>query len=180
MLPFYTISVKISTNFLFLLFIYPALNTPVISNNTGLMNSVDSNQEEEDRAGSGAASCVSTPGSLSSVGTVDRLRFHHRCGTMVKLSAGQRTGERRRPLDEFNNGVVMTQRPLLPDELFEIRIDSLVDKWSGSIEVGITTHNPQALDFPSTMTNLRSGTVCSHFICGDFNIYVLIIIDFLC
>jgi len=134
------------------------------------MNSVDSNQEEEDRAGSGAASCVSTPGSLSSVGTVDRLRFHHRCGTMVKLSAGQRTGERRRPLDEFNNGVVMTQRPLLPDELFEIRIDSLVDKWSGSIEVGITTHNPQALDFPSTMTNLRSGTVCSHFICGGCNI----------
>jgi neuralized-like protein 4 len=53
----------------------------------------------------------------------------------------------------------MTQRPLLPDELFEIRIDSLVDKWSGSIEVGITTHNPAALDFPSTMTNLRSGTV---------------------
>ena len=67
---------------------------------------------------------------------VDRLRFHHRCGSMVKLSASQRTSERRRPLDEFNNGVVMTQRPLLPDELFEIRIESLVDKWSGSIEVG--------------------------------------------
>ena len=116
---------------------------------------MDSNQEEE------SCSTASTP----SVALQDRLRFHHRCGTMVKLSAGQRTGERRRPLDEFNNGVVMTQRPLLPDELFEIRIDSLVDKWSGSIEVGITTHNPAALDFPSTMTNLRSGTVltASHF-----------------
>lgn len=54
---------------------------------------------------------------------------------MVKLSAGQRTSERRRPLDEFNNGVVMTARPLRPDELFELRIDGLVDKWSGSIEV---------------------------------------------
>lgn len=53
----------------------------------------------------------------------------------------------------------MTQRALLPDELFEIRIDCLVDKWSGSIEMGITTHNPAALDFPSTMTNLRSGTI---------------------
>lgn len=59
----------------------------------------------------------------------------------------------------------MTQRPLLPDELFEIRIDSLVDKWSGSIEVGITTHNPVVLDFPSTMTNLRSGTVLSTLRC---------------
>ena len=95
---------------------------------------------------------------------VDRLRFHHRCGSMVKLSASQRTSERRRPLDEFNNGVVMTQRPLLPDELFEIRIESLVDKWSGSIEVGITTHNPATLDFPSTMTNLRSGTVRKYLI----------------
>ncbi len=34
-----------------------------------------------------------------------------------------------------------------------------MDKWSGSIEVGITTHNPGTLDFPSTMTNARSGTM---------------------
>lgn len=40
----------------------------------------------------------------------------------------------------------------------QIRIDRLVDKWSGSIEVGITTHNPSVLDFPATMTNMRSGT----------------------
>lgn len=40
----------------------------------------------------------------------------------------------------------------------KIRIDRLVDKWSGSIEVGITTHDPTSLDFPATMTNLRSGT----------------------
>lgn len=53
----------------------------------------------------------------------------------MKLSNGQRTAERRRPLDEFNNGVVMTHRPLFDSELFEIRIDRLVDKWSGSIEV---------------------------------------------
>jgi neuralized-like protein 4 len=42
--------------------------------------------------------------------------------------------------------------------VFQIRIDRLVDKWSGSIEVGITTHNPTALEFPATMTNMRSGT----------------------
>lgn len=149
----------------FITFSIPALNTAIT---TSSLSGVDSNQEDEDSQQilviNGGSSCVSTPGSISSsasVGIVDRLRFHHRCGTMVKLSAGQRTAERRRPLDEFNNGVVMTQRPLMPDELFEIRIDNLVDKWSGSIEVGITTHNPQALDFPSTMTNLRSGTVCA-------------------
>ena len=33
------------------------------------------------------------------------------------------------------------------------------DKWSGSIEVGVTNHNPIALQFPATMTNMRSGTI---------------------
>ncbi|XP_015586465.1 neuralized-like protein 4 [Cephus cinctus] len=88
----------------------------------------------------------------------DRLRFHERVGSLVKLSNNARTAERQRPLDEFNNGVVMTHRPLRDNELFEIRIDRLVDKWSGSIEVGVTTHSPTALDFPATMTNMRSGT----------------------
>ena len=46
------------------------------------------------------------------------------------------------------------------DELFELRIDRLVDKWSGSIEVGMTTHDPSTIDaLPDTMTNQRSGTM---------------------
>jgi len=56
----------------------------------------------------------------------DKLRFHTRCGSLVKLSANRRTGERLKPSDEFNNGIVMTHRPLKDDELFEIRIDRLV------------------------------------------------------
>lgn len=97
--------------------------------------------------------------SVVGVGVDERLCFHNRCGSLVKLSANFRTAERRRPFDEFNNGVVMTHRPLNDNELFEIRIDKLVDKWSGSIEVGVTTHNPSALHFPATMTNMRSGTI---------------------
>lgn len=50
----------------------------------------------------------------------DRLRFHERVGTLVKLSNNARTAERRRPLDEFNNGVVMTHRQLRDNELFEV------------------------------------------------------------
>lgn len=89
----------------------------------------------------------------------DKIRFHTRCGSLVKLSNNFRCAERRRPFDEFNNGIAMTNRPLKDNELFEIRIDRLVDKWSGSIEVGVTTHCPSALQFPATMTNLRSGTI---------------------
>lgn len=89
----------------------------------------------------------------------DKLRFHTRCGSLVKLTNNFRCAERRRPLDEFNNGIAMTHRSLRDNELFEIRIDRLVDKWSGSIEAGVTTHCPNALQFPATMTNLRSGTI---------------------
>lgn len=107
--------------------------------------------------GSGQTSLIGNGSSYFDMN--DRLHFHIRCGSLVNLSANSRTAERRRPLDEFNNGVVMTHRPLKDNELFEIRIDKLVDKWSGSIEVGVTTHNPTALHFPATMTNMRSGTI---------------------
>ena len=50
----------------------------------------------------------------------ERLVFHERCGSLIKLSNNRRTAERRRPLDEFNNGVVMTNRPLKDDEMFEV------------------------------------------------------------
>nr|XP_014096371.1 neuralized-like protein 4 [Bactrocera oleae] len=111
---------------------------------------------------SAAAVIANNTSTLQNVGDfydTDRLRFHTRCGSLVKLSPHCRSAERRRPLDEFNNGVVMTHRPLKDNELFEIRIDKLVDKWSGSIEVGVTTHNPSVLHFPATMTNMRSGTI---------------------
>lgn len=61
-------------------------------------------------------------------------------------------------MDDFNNGVVLTNRPVQPNEMFEVRLDMMVDKWAGSIEIGVTTHTPNELDFPSTMTNIRSGT----------------------
>ncbi|XP_028032993.1 neuralized-like protein 4 isoform X1 [Bombyx mandarina] len=100
---------------------------------------------------------MSSEGACSSA--QDHLRFHPRCGILVKLSGNNKTAERARPLDDYNNGVVMTHRPLYDNELFEIRIDRLVDKWSGSVEVGVTTHNPATIRFPSTMTNMDSGTI---------------------
>jgi len=58
-------------------------------------------------------------------------------------------------IDDFNNGVVLTSRPLKPNELFEVRLDKIVTKWAGSIEIGVTTHSPTELEFPFTMTNVR-------------------------
>lgn len=57
--------------------------------------------------------------------------------------------------DDFNNGVVLTRRPLRPNELFQVRLERVVTKWAGSVEMGVTTHTADELDFPFTMTNVR-------------------------
>uniref|UniRef100_A0A671PEA5 Neuralized-like protein 4 n=1 Tax=Sinocyclocheilus anshuiensis TaxID=1608454 RepID=A0A671PEA5_9TELE len=117
----------------------------------------EEDEEVEDEIVSGGVAGLGVAG--GGMTTNDALLFHEKCGTLIKLSNNNKTAERRRPLDEFNNGVVMTNRPLRNNEMFEIHIDKLVDKWSGSIEIGVTTHNPNNLDYPATMTNLRSGTI---------------------
>ena len=35
----------------------------------------------------------------------------------------------------------------------------MVDKWYGSIEIGVTIHSPLTLEYPSTMTDISSGTL---------------------
>jgi len=62
-------------------------------------------------------------------------------------------------VDDFNNAVVLTNRTLQPGEMFEIRLDHMVDKWAGSIEIGVTSHSPTDIEFPATMTNIRSVVV---------------------
>ncbi|XP_037118336.1 neuralized-like protein 4 isoform X2 [Syngnathus acus] len=129
-----------------------------LSNDSGV-GAGDAGNTSSSPAGNGGGGGASATAAAGGLTTNDALLFHEKCGTLIKLSNNNKTAERRRPLDEFNNGVVMTNRPLRHNEMFEIRIDKLVDKWSGSIEIGVTTHIPSNLDYPATMTNLRSGTI---------------------
>ena len=57
--------------------------------------------------------------------------------------------------EEFNNAVVLTSRHLKANELLEVRVDKHLSKWAGSLEIGVTTHDPETLEFPSTMTNVQ-------------------------
>lgn len=85
----------------------------------------------------------------------DRLSFHPNCGTHAEVINNGRTAHRPNASDDFNNGVVLTARPLKTGELFEIKLDKVVTKWAESIEMGVTTHSPVDLEFPFTMTNVR-------------------------
>ena len=60
--------------------------------------------------------------------------------------------------NEYNNGVVISNRPLKDSELFEVRITDMIDKWTGSIEVGITALRPDTMEIPATMTSIQSNT----------------------
>ncbi|XP_064900256.1 neuralized-like protein 4 [Columba livia] len=87
-----------------------------------------------------------------------RLVFHPNCGQKAAVVNEGRTALRPHATDDFNHGVALSARALRDNELFTVRIDRMVDKWAGSIEIGVTTHSPAHLQLPSTMTNLRSGT----------------------
>nr|XP_058972129.1 neuralized-like protein 4 [Pocillopora verrucosa] len=83
------------------------------------------------------------------------LVFHPRCGSSVSLFNGFLSAHRPRASEEFNNAVVLTSRYLKPNELLEVRVDIQMTKWAGSLEIGVTTHDPEKLDFPTTMTNVQ-------------------------
>ena len=50
---------------------------------------------------------------------------------------------------------MLTSCYLNPNQLLEVRVDIQVTKWAGSLEIGVTTHDPETLEFPSTMTNVQ-------------------------
>lgn len=70
----------------------------------------------------------------------DELRFHQRHGQNAIVSADGKTASRPSARGEFNDAIVMSNRPLADNEVFEVRIDKMVERWSGSIEAGRGTH----------------------------------------
>ena len=43
-------------------------------------------------------------------------------------------------------------------QIFEVEIEKMVDRWSGSIELGVTTIGPEDIRFPNTMTDIDYDT----------------------
>ncbi len=68
----------------------------------------------------------------------DELRFHHLHGRNARIGNNGITASRPNALGEFNDAIVISNRPLRDDEPFEIVIERMVERWSGSIEAGVT------------------------------------------
>ena len=58
----------------------------------------------------------------------------------VTLSLSLSLSLSRSPESEFHHGVVLSNRPLIDGELFEVEISAMQERWQGSVELGVTTH----------------------------------------
>ena len=57
-----------------------------------------------------------------------------------------------------DESIVLTRQPLQDDELFEVRLDSIAGRWSGSLVFGATTVNAENFQFPRLITSCSTGT----------------------
>ena len=56
------------------------------------------------------------------------LAFHQRCGSRAAvIGSDMRTAHRPHAMEDFNNGVVLSNRILLPDEMFEVSCSFITD-----------------------------------------------------
>ncbi|XP_046401658.1 neuralized-like protein 4 isoform X2 [Ischnura elegans] len=92
----------------------------------------------------------------SSVQTFNRLTFHPNCGTNAAISDDGRSAQKIK-LEDGLNGVLLTQRPLRRNELFEVRLDKKGTKFSHSLGIGVTIYTPDSLTIPDHMWHLKSG-----------------------
>ena len=53
--------------------------------------------------------------------------FHTRTGSLIALTNNNRTALRNHPTQEFNNGVVLSAKPLQDGQIFEVKIDRKVE-----------------------------------------------------
>ena len=74
---------------------------------------------------------------IESSSSTDELRFHHHHGRNAIITNNGKSACRPRAREEFNDAIVMSSRPLRDNELFEVSIDKMVDRWSGAIEAGM-------------------------------------------
>ena len=61
------------------------------------------------------------------------------------------------------NATVLTNIPIKDNQLFEVELLEMIEKWHGSLSIGFTAHAPDRIEFPKDMTYMTSGT---WMICG--------------
>ena len=86
-----------------------------------------------------------------------RYSFHPHAGPLAQITNEGLTATRKNPLSDFCNAALIGAQPLEDGKMLEVRIEKIVDKWSGSIMLGYTTFRPEAESLILQMRSTRSS-----------------------
>lgn len=88
--------------------------------------------------------------------------FHENHGRNIQLET--KTIARR--VASYNQGVVMSSRPLIKGKPFQIKIDKLNERWVSNILCGVSCISPEKASFPVTALGFKrhSWIICSDWI----------------
>ncbi|KAG8230350.1 hypothetical protein J437_LFUL000621 [Ladona fulva] len=100
-------------------------------------------------------------GLSSSKPAVLPLEFHEKHGRNIQLVEGKRSARR---IASYNQGVLVSGRPLPRGHIFQVRIDKLNQRWTSSLLCGITCLSPDRIKFPLTALGFKRN---SWIICED-------------
>ena len=90
------------------------------------------------------------------------------CGKSIQLLDDFRMAQRDEK--DFENGLIFSSSPLLPDESFDLQIESISKRWAGSIAVGLTSFIPvDGAIIPPSIDELEGSCYLSgsHFFNGQ-------------
>ena len=124
------------------------LASPQESQTSNLQDSLDNIMEKE-------------AGCSEAHNEVVNLLFHENRGRNVALANGNTVARRN---DSYNQGIVVSARPLATNSVFQVTISHLSPRWSSSLALGVTGLSPDKLHLPVTLLGLKRE---SWVIAGD-------------
>ena len=94
-------------------------------------------------------------------------KFHESVGLNIQLNSERSIAIR---CGEYSNAVLLSDTPLENNELFEISIHEIAREWSGSLRIGVISHESgNWLTSMNLVPGMTSIPVDSWYLTGEFN-----------
>ena len=61
--------------------------------------------------------------------------------------------------DSYNQGVIVTNRPLKENEMFEVKLDRLSNRWTSSLMIGALFEAPERIHLPVTALGFKKNAI---------------------